>query len=102
MSKIPFSKNQSRILGNEKRYGQCIIYLKQEKYEETLLNVQDEEIKEEYKCILKVNKRDANAHFLLGRLYQREGNLNKAIYEYRMASKLSEKYNALFFLKEGV
>jgi len=66
-----------------------------------LLNPQDEEIKEEYKCILKVNKRDANAHFLLGRLYQREGNLNKAIYEYRMASKLSEKYNALFFLKEG-
>ncbi|MCD6256209.1 MAG: tetratricopeptide repeat protein [Deltaproteobacteria bacterium] len=38
-----------------------------------LLNPQDEEIKEEYKCILKVNKRDANAHFLLGRLYPKGG-----------------------------
>ncbi|MCD6320344.1 MAG: tetratricopeptide repeat protein, partial [Candidatus Desulfofervidaceae bacterium] len=64
-------------------------------------NPTNEELRAEYERILQVNPKSARAHFLLGKLYQEEGDFNKAIAEYRLAAGLDEEYGVSFFIHQA-
>ena len=66
-----------------------------------ILSPNNKATREEYRRALQVDKYSSTSHFLLGRLFQEEGNLDSAISEYGIAASLDKRYQAPFFIKEA-
>ncbi|MCD6256208.1 MAG: tetratricopeptide repeat protein [Deltaproteobacteria bacterium] len=71
-------------LSNEKRYGQCIIYLKQEKYEEALRCLKE---------IVKNEPKATKAYNDLGLVYAKLGRLDEAIRQWLKALSIDPTFS---------